>query len=117
MKPRLARLPLRSAGQADEGAQSGTLYLLHFSEPLAHSQHYIGWTGMDSTVKRRLARHRKGRGAAITAAASAKGIKLRLVRVWEGSCRNFERRLKKARNHSRLCPVCNPRLRQLSDER
>lgn len=89
----------------------GTVYLLHFSEPIPRDRgdgprpvgHYLGWA---SRLTLRLEHHRAGRGARLTAAVAARGIRLELVRTWVGD-RNLERRLKNRHGgHPRLCPTC-----------
>lgn len=82
--------------------ESGYVYLLHFSSPLSHARHYIGWA---KDIDERMEQHQKGRGSCIVAAAIGAGIKLSLVRLWKGD-RHFERRLKKRKNAPKLCPIC-----------
>lgn len=81
------------------------VYLLHFETRLHHAQHYIGWVSDRRGLARRLEEHRRGRGARIMAAIVRAGIDFHLVAIWHGS-RAFERRLKRQKNASRLCPVC-----------
>lgn len=81
------------------------LYLLHFSEPLAHARHYLGYCA-DGELEQRLERHRSGRGARIMAAVEAAGIKWRVVRTWEDGDRTEERRLKVRAHIALLCPLC-----------
>ena len=88
---------------------SDTVYLLHFSgrlgnpaNPYAMAQHYIG-TARD--LSERLAEHRAGMGAKITAAAIQRGIDFDVVRTWPGG-RDVERRLKNRKEGPRLCPTC-----------
>ena len=89
-------------------------YLLHFSEPLAHAAHYLGYS---DDIARRFAQHlqvascqRHGRhdeawhkGSPLVCAAVRAGIAVRLVRVWPDQDRSFERKLHH-RHGSRLCP-------------
>lgn len=82
----------------------GIVYLIHLSEPMSHSQHYIGWTSQ--TLPKRLEQHRKGQGAHFLKIASNRGIKLLLVRVWSGT-RRLERKLKNGKYGKRICPLCN----------
>ena len=86
-----------------------SVYLLHFdgklgnpANPYAMAQHYIG-TAYD--VGARLADHRAGAGAKITAAATQRGIGFDVVRTWPGG-RDVERRLKRRKDGPKLCPVC-----------
>ena len=81
----------------------GTIYLLHFNQPLAHAKHYIGWA---SDLDARLAVHAAGNGARILEVAAARGITWRLARTWCGN-RRRERQLK-SRGATRRCPVCRP---------
>ena len=85
------------------------VYLLHFDGRLgnpanryAQAQHYIG-TAVD--VSARLADHRAGAGAKITAAAVQRGIGFDVVRTWPGG-RGVERKLKNRKEGPRLCPRC-----------
>lgn len=82
------------------------VYLIHFSQPYHHAQHYLGWSGYD--VHARLAHHRQGQGARLLEVVAAHAIAFDVVRVWPGQSRWFERRLKNQNNTKRLCPVCNP---------
>ena len=85
------------------------VYLLHFDHKLgnlanryAQAQHYIG-TARD--LDSRIAEHKAGSGAAITAAAVHRGIGFDVVRTWSGG-RQLERKLKNRKEAPRLCPVC-----------
>lgn len=87
----------------------GTIYLIHFNEPIGNlsnphgqAQHYMGYT--DDLVAR-IERHRAGSGAAIMAAVKDYEVGWRLARTWEGD-RGLERKLKDQKNHPRLCPIC-----------
>jgi len=85
----------------------GTIYLIHFNQPLAHARHYLGWT---TNLQERLYAHETGNGARLMEVISERGITWRLVRTWEGG-RDLERRLKAQHHNPRLCPICNPRER------
>jgi predicted GIY-YIG superfamily endonuclease len=85
----------------------GAVYLLHFSPPLAHARHYLGWT---PDLARRLEDHQTGRGARITQVATERGITLHLTRTWPGD-RHLERHLKRRKDAPRLCPICRAELR------
>lgn len=87
----------------NETGMSGTVYLIHLENPIAHAQHYIGWSRW---FKQRLEHHRKGTGARFLAEAVRRGINFSVVRKWKGETGNFERRLKNQKNARRLCPVC-----------
>lgn len=90
----------------------GILYLIHFvggalgdtSRPRMSARHYLGWCA-EGELEARLAEHRAGRGASITAAAVAAGLSLEVV--WTGAgTRDDERRMKRAGNHARRCVTC-----------
>lgn len=83
-------------------ARAGTIYLIHFARPLAHANHYLGWT---DNLPARLDRHRSGNGSKLLAAVMAAGIEFQVVRTWPGS-RDDERRMKNWKKARRLCPVC-----------
>jgi hypothetical protein len=91
----------RAAGPA--AGVAGTVYLLHFASPYRHARHYIGWA---RNLEARLAHHRAGTGARLTAAASEAGIPFEVVRLWPGEDRHFERRLHNRKSGPRLCPIC-----------
>lgn len=78
------------------------IYLIHFDVPYHHARHYLG---IAVDLEARLAQHRSGNGARLMQVVSRAGISWRLVRTWEGG-RELERRLKRQKNSSRLCPVC-----------
>ena len=87
------------------------IYLLHFTKPIGNAanphgqaQHYVGYT--PGPVERRIEEHRRGSAAAITAAAVQAGVELILVRTWPGD-RDWERRLKRYKKASKLCPLCS----------
>ncbi len=86
-----------------------TVYLLCFDRPLAHARHYLGFTESDDPTAR-IEHHRKGTGAKLCAAASERGIELRLVRVWVGATRKEERRIKDQHQAARYCPICSGRV-------
>lgn len=81
----------------------GTVYLLHFDQPLAHARHYLGYTSR--SLKARLAEHESGNGARLMEVISQAGITWRLVRTWKGD-RKLERQLKNRHEGPRLCPLC-----------
>jgi hypothetical protein len=83
----------------------GTLYLLHFSPKYKHAGHYLGYCDEASPL-RRLKQHTAGRGANLTAYASAAGCLLRLVASCPGT-RADERRRKRTHHRSRYCPICS----------
>ena len=79
----------------------GTIYLIHFDRPVAHAQHYLGWT---SDLAERLRVHLSGQGSPLIRAARGHG-EVRLVRTWLGS-RSDERRMHNRHENPRMCPVC-----------
>ena len=87
------------------------LYLLHFERPLRNgSQHYLGYSKDEKTLKRRIQSHRKGLdwqngGAKITQHLYEDGIGFKVVRVWKGTPYD-EKRLKSYHNHKRYCTLC-----------
>jgi len=93
----------------------GTVYLLHFSKKFHHTKHYLGWTENED-VKVRIKKHRKGEGSRLVRAVVKSGIKVRLVRTWEGVDRHFERKLKKQKNVRHHCPLCGRRKRKCSSK-
>ena len=87
----------------------GTVYLLHFLEPIgnpanprAMAQHYIGW-GLEAAD--RIAEQTAGAGAAIVRYVQAQGIGFVVAATWPG-IRSLEQQLKNRKHASRFCPVC-----------
>lgn len=78
------------------------VYLIHFSEPYKHAQHYLGYT---ANLDRRLAEHRHGHGARLLEVIDGAGIPWTLARTWDGG-RDLERRLKNRHGARQLCPIC-----------
>lgn len=109
----------------------GTIYLLHYAEPLprTRAQHYLGYTSKN--LKARLARHRRGDGANITQAFARHGIDFVVARTWHkdpwtggNATRETESRMKDRTARSewvwnhvfgdweiqlRVRPSCNPK--------
>lgn len=88
------------------------IYLLHFSEPYRHAQHYLGFVdtsrhSFEEALESRMEFHRKGRGSRLLKAVTAAGIDWVVVRTWKDGTRTEERQLK-GRSSTRLCPICNP---------
>lgn len=81
-----------------------TLYLLHFSEPLQHARHYLGFCEAEDPSER-VAQHLAGRGSPLVKAAISRGIGVTLAIVLPGD-RNFERRVKNRGSLCRWCPEC-----------
>ena len=89
-------------------SNAGTVYLLHFDSPLGgpthYARHYIGWA---KRLDARLAHHRAGTGAAITARFTQRGIDFQVARTWPNADRTQERRLKRQKHAARYCPLCS----------
>lgn len=85
-------------------SETEEVYLLHFDEPYKHAGHYIG---LSDNVLRRKREHDNGYGAALTKAAVASGIPLKLARVWTGN-KYLENLLQSWHGGAQLCPICNP---------
>ena len=79
------------------------VYLIHFSSPFSHANHYIGFS---EDIPARLERHRSGRGSNLTRKVVQSGRQLILARVWEGEGRDFERTLKNRKCAPKYCPIC-----------
>ena len=81
----------------------GTVYLIHLDAPIAHARHYIGWA---KWFKERIRHHRNGTGAKFLAEAVRREINFDVVRTWENTNGNFERKLKNRKKARMLCPIC-----------
>lgn len=82
------------------------VYLVHYNRARAHFRHALRRFHGSVAVLRRLHRHLAALN--IDPLAERQGIAFLLVRTWKGQDENFERRVKRQKHHSRLCPVCNP---------
>jgi hypothetical protein len=80
-------------------------YLIHLDQPYHSGRHPGAGQYVDHAddIARRVQTHRKGQGSPLLAAALAAGIDFRVVRIWPGADRRFERKLHN-RHGSRLCP-------------
>lgn len=83
--------------------EEGIVYILRFAAPIGNpakkhgtAQFYIGWCHAGG-LEKRLAAHRLGNGARLTAAAAKQGIAFELVVCFMGT-RLEERRLKNIKN-------------------
>lgn len=81
------------------------VYILHFDEPIAHAQHY---TGFSDQVYERLRQHaRPSTDVRIIQEFRARGIGFAVGKIWHDRGRRFERHLKKvsknARHHCEIC--------------
>jgi hypothetical protein len=59
-------------------------------------------------VAARIAQHRAGHGARLTAVISTAGIEFTIVRVWASGTEGTEKALKDLNDRRRLCPLCTP---------
>ncbi len=92
----------------------GIVYLLHFTEPYKHAQHYLGWT---NNLTKRLREHMNGKrvDCVLTSVARANGIELVLARTWRGPLA-LEKKYKKWHNNTKLCPICRPGIKNFNLE-
>lgn len=89
------------------------VYLLKFerpagdpSRPRASARYYIGFSP-DLNLPARIAQHRAGRSrATLPEFFHAEGIGFRVVRIWWGAGRTFERRLKNNGHFDKHDPTC-----------
>jgi hypothetical protein len=86
--------------------QSGTVYLHHFASPFKHARHYVGFT---TQLDRRIEEHRTGQGTRLVAVVRDAGIPFVVARTWPRVDRHFERRLHRAKNTPKGCPICSGR--------
>lgn len=84
-----------------------SVYILHFSTPLKHAQHYVGFTKLE--VEERFQHHINGTGARLTQVCNEQGITYQVARVFKGKKygRKFERMLKNTNHTKRYCPICS----------
>lgn len=91
------------------------VYLIHFDQPLAHAQHYLGYSA-DDKYEARLEHHRKGTGSRLMAALKRLGITWSVVRTWPNEDGNFERRMKNRKKSRCLCPTCRALRKQQKEK-
>lgn len=96
----MAEAPHEPAAPTD----GGTVYLLHFSQPVGRAWHYLGWA---KALDARLAAHRAGRGGRATRTLAAHGGDFEVTRTWPGGLA-LERALRR-KGPKRLCPLCTAR--------
>ncbi len=87
------------------------VYLLHFNTPVGNANHkashYIGYCRTNDQLSDRLAQHRAGAGARITAhLCQTQHSDFLLARTWPNQPRTEERRLKRYHKSAQLCPIC-----------
>ena len=85
--------------------ETSIVYLIHFSKPYQHAQHYIGST---FDLDLRMQQHEAGQGARLMEVVTDAGIDWEVVRTWNGD-RKLERQLKNLHNAPLLCPECSGR--------
>jgi predicted GIY-YIG superfamily endonuclease len=82
----------------------GTVYLLHFSRPYRHAQHYVGFT---TDLERRIKQHKRGSSSPLVRCAVEEGIEIILARAWESVTVSFETWLHSSGHRSLACPICS----------
>jgi predicted GIY-YIG superfamily endonuclease len=88
------------------------VYILHFSEPIGgnsargKAQHYVGYT---ADFERRKGEHlrQNSSGSPLVAAAIDKGVGVVVAQVWQEAGRDLEKKIKRAKNTKKICPLCN----------
>lgn len=85
----------------------GFIYVLHFDDPIAHAQHYVGCT---KNPLYRFKKHSIGQGSRLCKELFKRGISFQIGSL---SCctlnqmRKIERQLKNQKNAARYCTICN----------
>jgi hypothetical protein len=78
------------------------VYLVHLKRPVqGHHRHRLAVVNASASDVSRL--HQT-----LTLAPIIEAAGFVLVRVWKHQAEPLEKRLKRQKHHSRLCPVCNP---------
>lgn len=90
------------------------VYILHFEEPIAHAQHYVGFA-QSVHLEDRIEKHRSGRGSRLTQVFYERGISFKVSRIIPGG-RTKERKIKNWKCTPRICPICNPDLKPGKNE-
>jgi predicted GIY-YIG superfamily endonuclease len=96
-----------STRPGERGLPEGTVYLLHYAEPLRLMRHYVGWT---SNLQQRIEQHASGDGCYTTAQIHRAGIAFVLVRTWTGTLQ-LERKIKRG-GPTNYCPLCKDQRRE-----
>ncbi len=91
----------------DDDPLMGVIYLLHFTQPVHHAKHYLGFCQSYESLESRLDYHERGQGSKLIKALRDNGGDFQLVRLWEGT-RTQERKLKNRSVSCHVCPICNP---------
>lgn len=89
---------------AESYSELGSVYVLHFSKPFKHANHYIGWTA--GAVEDRVSAHQHGLGATLTREAVRAGITFTIAQVIPDVTREIERKMKNGGGSSRCCNIC-----------
>jgi hypothetical protein len=114
----------------------GIVYVIHFSRPICHAKHYIGYVlcdndaNIDHAIAQRMTLHSNGRGSKLLAYAKAHNIQWWIAQLYvsDNVCvdvnameyayncrvfvcnhivdRNFERSLKDRNGAGKFCVVC-----------
>ncbi|SRR6266566_9822640 len=80
------------------------VYILHSEEKLAgRAGHYTGYT---DNLPVRIACHEHGNSSKLVAAWSRNNIRFVVAAVWIEGDRELERKIKRAHNGPRFCPIC-----------
>lgn len=83
------------------------IYLLHFDQPIAGKQHYLGST-VAGSLEKRLRRHHLGTGSGFTRRMHEASIGFRIAALWQAPDRSYERTLKLRGRYQRHCAICSP---------
>lgn len=88
----------------------GCVYILHFDEPLAHAQHYIGCS---DDLPNRVADHANGLGARLTQVLQELGMHWTVAAIYTPkpheslTLRTLERFAKSHKQARDYCPICS----------
>jgi len=100
--PRLRPDRPKSPWRGPRGHPLGTVYLLHYAEPLWEIRHYIGWT---RNLRHRIWQHANGFGSITTYGFYRHDIPFAIARLWHDSSDVLEQQLIHA-GADRYCPIC-----------
>ncbi len=79
------------------------VYLIHFTQPYHHAQHYVGFT--TRPIEERIDEHQRTHAHLLGAVNRAR-IPWLVAQVWHGAGRDFERYLKSWSGAAQFCPIC-----------
>jgi predicted GIY-YIG superfamily endonuclease len=104
--------------------ESGTVYLCCSRRRYQTSTgrlvhlHYVGAT---EDFRKRIQAHRRGTGARLLAVLNEAGVRWSVVRTWtferSAEAWEFEKKVKRAKNHSKFCPRCKSKYRRRENRR